>query len=416
MGSRQWTVKVSVNRRFCERRDRHLPTGTCALSCVSIRAPAKGRLRENSRCRGEKRRFRSTPPHSALSTQPSAPSTFVGQDKDPYREGVLSPCSVCAFCRILSFMIFKSIWGGAPCGQVEITGTFEDFKTAEIRGPLDLPGGCRRSRPLLPFVAVSTSMPRKNGDQPHAQLHVPPPVVLALNGPDGCGNVRADRGRRPRRSIRSPTWARCPGRPGASRPPSTTPATSPATPSRTRRLARWPSSGGTARSTSLGKLAGGNYSQATAINSFGVVVGDGDTGNFRPQSWVTRPTGLFNFFPNNGGNTHAVGINDAGAICGYYTKSLSGYVSSWRGSIWTPDPKDPRKYRQVDLPILVGLDPTFKGTTALPIGVQSVGPGRRLRDQRGHRPARLLLEQRRGPLDRGPRRVPRRLEQHRAGA
>ena len=68
-----------------------------------------------------------------------------------------------------------------------------------------------------------------------------------------------------------------------------------------------------------------------------------------------------------------------GAICGYYTKSLSGYASSWRGSIWTPDPKDPRKYRQVDLPILIGPDPTFKGTTALPFGVQPGGAGRRLR-------------------------------------
>jgi uncharacterized membrane protein len=123
----------------------------------------------------------------------------------------------------------------------------------------------------------------------------------------------------------------------------------------------------------LGKLAGGNYSQATAINSLGVVVGDGDTGNFRPQSWVTTPSGLYNFFPNNGGNTHVVGVNDGGAIGGYYTKSLSGWVSSWRGSIWTPDPKDPRKYRQVDLPRLIGLDPNFNGTAALPMAFNQSG-------------------------------------------
>lgn len=123
----------------------------------------------------------------------------------------------------------------------------------------------------------------------------------------------------------------------------------------------------------LGKLPGGIYSTATAINSQGVVVGDGDTGNYRPQSWVSTASGLYNFFPNNGGNTHAVFISDQGMIGGYFTKSLSGNTSSWRGSIWTPDPKDPRKYRQVILPILVGLDPNFKGTTAIPMAFNQSG-------------------------------------------
>lgn len=126
---------------------------------------------------------------------------------------------------------------------------------------------------------------------------------------------------------------------------------------------------GTMRSTGL--LTDGNYSFATAINSKGVAVGDGDMGNFRPQSWVSTPNGLFNFFPNNGGNTHAIGINDAGAICGYYTKSLSGRTGSWRGAIWTVDPKDPRKYRKLDLPILPGIDATF--ATALPFGFNQAG-------------------------------------------
>lgn len=117
----------------------------------------------------------------------------------------------------------------------------------------------------------------------------------------------------------------------------------------------------------LGRLPRGTFSMATSINSRGNVVGDGDTGNGRPQSWVSQATGLYNFFSNNGGNTHAIRISDTGVIGGYYTKSLSGWVSAWHGSIWTPDPKDPRKYKQVDLPILVGSDPTFKGTTALPL-------------------------------------------------
>ena len=43
------------------------------------------------------------------------------------------------------------------------------------------------------------------------------------------------------------------------------------------------------------------------------------------------------FFPNNGGNTHALFVGDTGFIGGYYTKSLSGNTSSWKGAIWTPD-------------------------------------------------------------------------------
>lgn len=123
--------------------------------------------------------------------------------------------------------------------------------------------------------------------------------------------------------------------------------------------------------SSTGLLEKGNYTFAMAINSKGVVVGEGDTGNFRPQCWVSTPSGLFNFFPNNGGNTHVVGINDAGAICGYYTKSLSGRTGSWRGAIWTVDPKDSRKYRMVDLPVIAGIDPTY--TTALPFGFNQAG-------------------------------------------
>jgi uncharacterized membrane protein len=117
--------------------------------------------------------------------------------------------------------------------------------------------------------------------------------------------------------------------------------------------------------TSTGRLPKGLYSYATAINMAGVAVGDGDTGNGRPQSWVTSPLGLINIFPNNGGNTHAVFIGNNGMIGGYYTKSLSGWVSSWKGAIWTPDPKDPRKYRTLDLPILPGgIDP--KSSYAIP--------------------------------------------------
>jgi len=122
---------------------------------------------------------------------------------------------------------------------------------------------------------------------------------------------------------------------------------------------------------STGKLPKGLYSYANAINNAGTIVGDGDTGNYRPQSWMSTPSGLVNIFPNNGGNTHTVGINNAGGICGYYTKSLSGQTASWRGAIWTVDPKDPRKVRMSDLPILSGI--TLGSATALPFAFNQNG-------------------------------------------
>jgi uncharacterized membrane protein len=109
----------------------------------------------------------------------------------------------------------------------------------------------------------------------------------------------------------------------------------------------------------LGKLTGGTFAAATSINSQGTVVGDGDTGDGRPRIWVSTANGLYNFFSNNGGNTHATSIGDTGFIGGYYTKSLSGNTSGWRGSIWTPDPRDPRKYRQTDLPVIPGINSKF---------------------------------------------------------
>ena len=113
--------------------------------------------------------------------------------------------------------------------------------------------------------------------------------------------------------------------------------------------------------TSLGRLTGGTFSEAAAINNTGVAVGDGDTGNSRPQSWVSTASGLVNIFPNNGGNTHALFIGANGYIGGFYTKSLSGNTSSWKGALWTPDGKG--KYRETDLPVLAGgIDPKFSSS------------------------------------------------------
>ncbi|MEA3207512.1 MAG: hypothetical protein QOE70_569 [Chthoniobacter sp.] len=103
----------------------------------------------------------------------------------------------------------------------------------------------------------------------------------------------------------------------------------------------------------LGRLKNGTYSTANAINSKGVVAGEGDDGDGRPLGWVTSGSNLVNFFSNNGGNTRPVAINDAGDISGYYIKSGS---AAWRGAIWKVDAKDPRKSTKIDLPILPGGD------------------------------------------------------------
>ncbi|WP_088279165.1 hypothetical protein [Ideonella sp. A 288] len=124
--------------------------------------------------------------------------------------------------------------------------------------------------------------------------------------------------------------------------------------------------------TAVGKLTGGLYSIANAVNATGKVTGDGDNGNGRPQSWVSSPTGLVNIFSNNGGNTHSLFIGDTGWVGGYYTKSLSGNTSSWKGAIWTPSAKDPRKYSTLDLPVLPGgIDP--KSTSSIPSAFNQSG-------------------------------------------
>jgi uncharacterized membrane protein len=105
----------------------------------------------------------------------------------------------------------------------------------------------------------------------------------------------------------------------------------------------------------LGKLDKGISSVATAVSSKGVVVGDGDDGDYRPLSWIYSGGKLVNFFSNNGGNTHALAINDSGDVGGYYIK---GFSSQWRGAVWKINAKDPRKSTMITLPVLPGGDPT----------------------------------------------------------
>jgi probable HAF family extracellular repeat protein len=115
----------------------------------------------------------------------------------------------------------------------------------------------------------------------------------------------------------------------------------------------------------VGTLTGGNYAYANAINSSGVIVGDGDGGNFRPQAFVQTPSGLLNVDPVNGGNARAIGIMDNGIIFGNLTKSLSGKTSSWNVVMWTQDKGHPDRYKETFLPQLVAGDPKFVGVYGL---------------------------------------------------
>lgn len=90
-----------------------------------------------------------------------------------------------------------------------------------------------------------------------------------------------------------------------------------------------------------------------AVNSTGVVVGDGDDGDGRPLGFVTSSGKLVNFYSNNGGNTRPIAISDTGLVGGYFIK---GFDSQWRGGIWKIDAKDARKSTLTTLPILPGGD------------------------------------------------------------
>lgn len=127
----------------------------------------------------------------------------------------------------------------------------------------------------------------------------------------------------------------------------------------------------------VGAFAGGHYAAAWGINSSGTITGDGDTGNLLPQAWATSPAGFINLMPNNGGNTRPQCINDAGAICGFYTTSLSGNTRSWKAALWTPDPKSPGRYKTINLPILQAGDPKFAASFphSMNLAGQMVGDG-----------------------------------------
>ncbi len=127
--------------------------------------------------------------------------------------------------------------------------------------------------------------------------------------------------------------------------------------------------------SAVGLLPRGTSSTAAAINSAGTITGYGNNDKTELTAWVTTPSGLYNFFSNNGGYTITMSISDTGVIGGNYTTSRSGNVKNRKGAIWTPDPRDARKYRKFDLPSIPGLDPasTFSRPAAFNQGMQAAG-------------------------------------------
>lgn len=113
---------------------------------------------------------------------------------------------------------------------------------------------------------------------------------------------------------------------------------------------------------SLGKLPKGNFSSAAFVHPVsGVVVGDGDSGSWRPQGIVRKGTLLVNVFPNNGGNTHAVRVDDAGRIYGYFIRRGN---ANWQGAMWTPDARKPDRYTE-----------TILGGAGMPYAFNASGQG-----------------------------------------
>lgn len=112
--------------------------------------------------------------------------------------------------------------------------------------------------------------------------------------------------------------------------------------------------------STTGKLtAKGNFSAANYVSTTGVVVGSADTGDFRPQGFVRNGTSMVNVYPNNGGNTHALRIDSAGRVYGYFIRRGN---ANWQGAMWTPNPKKARTYTE-----------TILGGTGIPLAFNSVG-------------------------------------------
>jgi probable HAF family extracellular repeat protein len=118
------------------------------------------------------------------------------------------------------------------------------------------------------------------------------------------------------------------------------------------------------RLNDLGMLPEGHYAAATALNSFGVTVGDADAGDWQPRPFVTFRGRLLNIDPSGGANMRAMGITDDGMIFGNYAKGSSGNTSAWIPVYYKQEPGKPDRYRRHELPRVPGGDSKANGAYA----------------------------------------------------
>ena len=99
--------------------------------------------------------------------------------------------------------------------------------------------------------------------------------------------------------------------------------------------------------TAVGKLAPkAAFSMATYVTPSGLVIGDGDSGDGRPQGIVKLGAKVYNIFANNGGNTHALKADAQGRIYGFFIRRGT---ANWQGAMWTPNAKKAGTYNETIL-------------------------------------------------------------------
>ena len=114
--------------------------------------------------------------------------------------------------------------------------------------------------------------------------------------------------------------------------------------------------------TAVGKISAKSvYSMATYITPTGLIIGDGDSGDGRPQGIVKSGAKVVNVFANNGGNTHTIRADAQGRIYGYFIRRGT---ASWQGAMWTPNPKKAGTYKE-----------TILGGSGVPSAFNVVGQG-----------------------------------------
>ena len=99
----------------------------------------------------------------------------------------------------------------------------------------------------------------------------------------------------------------------------------------------------------LGRWGSGTFTHAWAINSAGVVVGDGDDGNLDPKALLRGATAWIPLDLSGGSAQAAYGITDDGVIIGNYTTQRHPGTETWNPVYWTYDPAHDR-YDRHDLP------------------------------------------------------------------